>query len=79
LDERPELELNEEVSSAVWIPFQWLLDPASASEYRLEFKDYRADYPAFHYDGYTVWGLTYRITENFMQVLGRRLPSHKRG
>jgi len=75
--ERPVLRTNQEVSSAVWIPLRWILDPQSASRYRFEHEEFRGNYPAFRYEHYTVWGLTYRILQNFVKVVGRSLPSHQ--
>jgi 8-oxo-dGTP pyrophosphatase MutT (NUDIX family) len=77
LGQRPDLRPNHEVNSAVWVPLRWILNPDSAVEYRLELKGFRGRYPAFSYAGYTVWGLTYRITGNFMQVIGRGLPPNQ--
>ncbi len=77
LPERPELRPNHEVSSAVWIPLPWILDPQSAVRYRFEREGFRGSYPAFRYDRYTIWGITYRILGSFVKVAGRSLPSHQ--
>lgn len=79
LAERPQLRLNREVSSAVWVPLSWILNPESAAQYRFERDGFRGSYPAFRYQRYTVWGLTYRILEKFVGILGRSLPSYQRG
>ena len=39
---------------------------------------FHGSYPAFRYRRYTVWGLTYRILEKFVGILGRSLPSYQR-
>ncbi len=78
LAERPRLRLNREVSSAVWVPLSWILNPESAAQYRFERAGFHGSYPAFRYRRYTVWGLTYRILERFVGILGRSLPSYQR-
>ncbi|MEE9278908.1 MAG: CoA pyrophosphatase [Myxococcota bacterium] len=68
---RPEVTVNHEVSSAVWIPVQWILQPESSVEYEVERAELGQTFPAIRYDRYTVWGLTYRILTNFFEVLGQ--------
>ncbi len=74
LVQRPVLRPNREVNSAVWVPLRWILGPESAVRYRFEHEDFRGSYPAFRYRRYTVWGLTYRILEGFVKIVGRSLP-----
>lgn len=59
-----------EVASAVWVPVAHLLSPAARSTHRLGI----GRFPAVTYDGYTIWGLTYRILENFAATIGPGLP-----
>lgn len=81
LGDRPELTVNHEVNSAVWIPVEWILHPESSVDYEIrraaaerpgrERAGRAQKFPAIRYDRYTVWGLTYRILTNFFEVLGR--------
>jgi 8-oxo-dGTP pyrophosphatase MutT (NUDIX family) len=71
---RPEITVSSEVQSAVWIPIAHLLDPRSARSYRFERSDFGGTFPAVEYRGYTVWGLTYRILQDFFALLGEELP-----
>ncbi len=73
--ERPPTLPNHEVESTVWVPLRWILAPESVAEYRLDVPGRTESFPAFRYQSYTVWGLTYRILGNFCGVLGRGLPS----
>lgn len=73
--ERPSLVENNEVNSTVWVPLRWILDPQSWVAHEFERDGERMAFPAFHYDGYTVWGLTYRILRNFLEVVGRTIPA----
>jgi 8-oxo-dGTP pyrophosphatase MutT (NUDIX family) len=73
LAERPEILANREVQSTVWVPMTHLVDPSSAVHYRFERPEYSGTFPAVEYQGYTIWGLTYRILEGFFELLGREL------
>ncbi|MFQ5514195.1 MAG: NUDIX hydrolase [Myxococcota bacterium] len=79
LEERPELHANHEVRSAVWVPLSWILQPESAVQHRFERAPFSGSYPAFRYERYVIWGLTYRITACLLTVLGHPLPSHQSG
>ena len=69
--ERPALVPNVEVQSTVWIPVPWILHPDSSYDYRFERPEFSGTFPAIRFEGYTVWGLTYRILANLFEVLGR--------
>jgi 8-oxo-dGTP pyrophosphatase MutT (NUDIX family) len=77
VERRPELVMNAEVKSTVWVPLDWILKPESASEhvFERERQQYRA--AACRYQTYTIWGLTYRILCDFFLLLGRELPSYQ--
>jgi 8-oxo-dGTP pyrophosphatase MutT (NUDIX family) len=74
-ERRPEVVHNHEVASTVWIPFEQIVHPRSASAYRVESPGFQGTFPAFVYDGYKVWGLTYRIIETFAALFERTLPA----
>ncbi len=63
---------NEEVQSVLWIPLAFLEDPSSEStiEYRIEDQPMRL--PAFIYEDRTIWGLTYRMLRNFLDLIDDR-------
>lgn len=76
LAERPLLRPKpSEVQTALWIPVSHLLSPAAAGHYRYGGV---GRFPAVVYDRFTIWGLTYRIVENFARALGTRLPAPRR-
>lgn len=72
--ERPELKINYEVASTVWVPLPWILSPDSAVLYEFQREEYGGSFPAVRYDRYTIWGLTYRVLGNFAEILGTQLP-----
>jgi 8-oxo-dGTP pyrophosphatase MutT (NUDIX family) len=73
--ERKAARPNREVRDAVWVPVPHLLEPSSAVEYPFNHDGLGGVFPAVRYERFTVWGLTYRILERFLEVLGHQLPS----
>lgn len=68
------LRPNYEVAATVWVPLTYLADGRNVTPYRFPPDPARRDFPAFVYEGYTIWGLTYRIVMNFMALHGIPLP-----
>lgn len=58
-----------EVAAAVWVPVRALSDPAAVSDILVEHGDMRRRFPALVYEDYHVWGLTYRILLQFLEVV----------
>ena len=63
---------NEEVQGTLWVPLSWLADAANESSTEWSVDGRPARLPAFLYQGRTIWGLTYRMTQNFLEVIGAR-------
>lgn len=63
-----------EVANTVWVPLDFLSHPANVRPYVFDKDPLRREFPAFHYENYVVWGLTYRIISNFVRALGIELP-----
>ena len=70
--ERPRVIPSAEVQSAVWVPLSWILQAESIAEH-VSPRDER--FPAFRYQRYLVWGLTYRILRGFLSIVGHELPA----
>ena len=73
--EPPPLVHNEEVADTVWVPLAYMSDPTNSVPYQFEGDPERRDFPSFHYHGYTIWGLTFRMVRDFYAILGVELPS----
>ena len=58
-----------EVESAIWVPLSLLGEPSSRAVYRRTLDGVESEYPAFSYEGYTIWGLTHRIVEGFLEIV----------
>jgi 8-oxo-dGTP pyrophosphatase MutT (NUDIX family) len=67
LQVRPVLALSEEVRQALWVP----IAPLQRGERRTTFSFSRAgqqrQFPAWDIDGHIVWGLTYRVLDQFFR------------
>jgi 8-oxo-dGTP pyrophosphatase MutT (NUDIX family) len=74
-ESRPSVVHNYEVASTVWIPFEHILQPSAASAYRMDAPNFKGSFPAFVYQRYQVWGLTYRIIETFAALFDLSLPA----
>jgi 8-oxo-dGTP pyrophosphatase MutT (NUDIX family) len=76
-EQRPAIAHNHEVASTVWIPFEHILHPSSVSAYRMDAPRFKGTFPAFLYQRYQVWGLTYRIIETFAALFDLTLPASR--
>jgi 8-oxo-dGTP pyrophosphatase MutT (NUDIX family) len=77
LRERPALHCSDEVASAIWVPLHWILHPGSASTYELQHTAFQGTFPAFVYERYKVWGMTYRILECLAEAIQVELPARR--
>lgn len=57
-----------EVAAALWIPLNVFRDERFHGTTPVERGDFRADFPAFLYEGNTVWGMTYRMMREFLRA-----------
>jgi hypothetical protein len=57
-----------EVAATVWVPLAHLADDAALSEVLIELEGGPSAFPAYRYRDYQIWGLTFRILEQFLEV-----------
>jgi 8-oxo-dGTP pyrophosphatase MutT (NUDIX family) len=60
-----------EVDSAVWVPVSFFGSAAARATYSRTLDGIASNYPAFRYERYTIWGLTHRILEGFLDVAAK--------
>ena len=65
---------NEEVADTVWVPLGYFGDLSNIEPYVFDRDPLGREFPSFQYKGYTIWGLTYRIISNFVDLFGVTLP-----
>jgi 8-oxo-dGTP pyrophosphatase MutT (NUDIX family) len=58
-----------EVESAVWVPLSFLASPEAVATYERTLDGLTSDFPAFRYQHYTIWGLTHRILQGFLEIV----------
>ena len=63
-----------EVTGAVWVPLAFLASADARSTHRRTLDDVTSDFPALRYGDYTIWGLTHRILDGFLAIVGAPLP-----
>jgi len=61
---------SHEVVSLHWLPLEKLRAPATRSTLQYQHEEMVLDLPCLRIDGLVIWGLTYRMFENFASVLG---------
>ena len=58
-----------EVESAIWVPLSFLASAEAAGTYARTLDGISSEYPAFVYQQYTIWGLTHRILQGFLELV----------
>jgi 8-oxo-dGTP pyrophosphatase MutT (NUDIX family) len=58
-----------EVESAVWVPLSFLTSTDARATHSRTLDGVASDYPAFRYERYTIWGLTHRILDGFLEIV----------
>lgn len=59
---------SREVAAVYWVTVTELSSPASSGEVRIELPDGRRTFPCLNVRDEVVWGLTYRILTDFLEV-----------
>ncbi|HUF51675.1 MAG TPA: CoA pyrophosphatase [Longimicrobiales bacterium] len=59
-----------EVQAALWIPLSALRDTAALSEISVTASGATWTVPSLVYGDYVIWGLTYRVLQQFLEVAG---------
>lgn len=68
---RPE---PREVESAVWVPLAHLASAEARGTYTRTLDAITSEFPALRYERYTIWGLTHRILEGFLELIRHEAP-----
>ena len=66
----PQLALNHEVQSVHWVPLTFLLDPHNRGTLERKVFGQTLDLPCYEFDGQTIWGLTLRMADELLELLG---------
>jgi 8-oxo-dGTP pyrophosphatase MutT (NUDIX family) len=60
---------GREVQSALWVPVDALRQAGARSSTTIELPTGRRDFPCLVYQDFVIWGLTYRILEQFLAIV----------
>jgi 8-oxo-dGTP pyrophosphatase MutT (NUDIX family) len=66
---------NHEVVSLNWLPLSTLLDPRTRSSMPYRYGDTLLELPCLRAGGLVIWGLTFRMFESLVSLLGGTAPS----
>jgi len=75
LGARPTLSLSAEVRKALWVPIAPLLSGVGHTKHTFARGAERFEFPAWDIDGHRVWGLTYRVLDEFFRRFNALLRS----
>jgi 8-oxo-dGTP pyrophosphatase MutT (NUDIX family) len=68
---RPEPRLSSEIAEAFWVPLSALRDPATRRDVELVVAGSARTVQSIQHGGHTVWGITHRILEHYLEVAGQ--------
>lgn len=70
LEHEPTIILNEELEDYVWVSLKKLRKCEGIAKFPF------GEVPAYIFEGNVIWGLTYRILENFIRIFGQATHNH---
>ncbi len=63
-----------EVESAAWVPLAHLASAEARATYTRTYDDGPSEFPALRFERYTIWGLTHRMLEHFLELIRQDAP-----
>ena len=63
------LALSDELAAAFWVPVRWFHEPGSSTTSVVRARGAELTVPSFVRDGHTIWGMTHRILQQFLERL----------
>lgn len=64
-----------EVESAVWVPLPFFATAAARATHARTFDGVASEFPAYRFQHYTIWGLTHRILDGFLEIVAADGPA----
>jgi len=68
-----DLKMSHEVARALWLPLDYLLNSANVCPYEPQGHHSRPVFPALHWEGCMIWGLSYQMLCMLGRLLGREM------
>jgi 8-oxo-dGTP pyrophosphatase MutT (NUDIX family) len=69
LPEQTPIQPNHEIAGHVWVPLDVLSNPVHRSSFTLHRAERSRTFVTIEYEGHTIWGLTFNIVSQFLDVL----------
>lgn len=69
IEERPDWQLNHELTSQVWVPLSFLMDTRNRERMRWKLGPVKVNAPCYHYQDYRIWGLTLMMIDGLLRLL----------
>lgn len=60
---------NYEVAEVVWVPMEFLLNSDNLEQMTWEYKNLKLKVPCYHYEGYTIWGLSLMMLGELLDLV----------
>ena len=60
------LQCNQEVSEAIWIPLEFFLNKGNRGELPVLREENDSAFPCYYYEGRTIWGLSLMMLDEFL-------------
>lgn len=73
-----QVTLNHEATASVWVPLAHFGDVRNVVPYSFSLDPAGPSFASFQYEGFTIWGLTFRIIGSLVQLFGIELPEGPR-
>lgn len=73
IDSETRFQLNPEVVDLFWVPLITLLDPQRNQRLSFSYRGKEREHPVIHLNEWSdrpLWGITYRLTSNFLNIFG---------
>ena len=77
VERRVELRLSPEVQAVMWVPLDFLANPANRSTMVWQRAGAHVTLPCYDFRGHTIWGLTLRMADELLDLLTG--GAHRRG
>ena len=63
---------SHEVESVMWVSIETLRNPSTGGTTTIDLPDGPRGFPCFRVEGHAVWGLTFRILTEFLEIIAGR-------
>ncbi|MFC1851270.1 NUDIX hydrolase [candidate division CSSED10-310 bacterium] len=70
ITQKPDVTLSDEVVETLWVPLTFFYQKNAESIFPYKLKGINIPLPCYRYEGRVIWGLTYKMLQNFLHIIG---------